>query len=214
LGRVRETPKVFPVDALRETGAMPNSNFELIITIFVGLTAFAMLAQASFVVVLYLGAKKSFESLRKEFDEFRDGAAPVVNSARAFLEKMAPKIEPITHDMFATVENAKAITGDLTRISSEVSELMEKVRAQANGLETSAAEVLDRVKFQLNRVDSMVTSALDATDRMGHFLESTVTVPARQVTGILAAAKAIVDSLRHYEPARRTRPVNDHESFI
>jgi methyl-accepting chemotaxis protein len=193
---------------------MPSANFELILTFFVGLTMLAMLTQAVFIVALFLSAKKSFESLRAEFNEFREGAAPVVNSARSFLEKVAPKIEPITHDMFATVENAKAISGDLTKVSREVSELMEKVRAQANGLEASTVEVLERVKFQLNRVDSMVTGVLDSADRAGQFLQQTVTVPARQLTGILAAAKAIVDSLRHFEPARRARPVNDHESFI
>ncbi len=76
-------------------------------------------------------------------------------------------------------------------------------RAQANRLQESVDEVADRARQQVNRVDSMTTSMLNGVDRFGRFLNEAVQTPVRQVNGVVAAAKAVVESLRAPAPPRR-----------
>jgi hypothetical protein len=61
----------------------------------------------------------------------------------------------------------------------------------------------------------MTTSGLDAVDRAGNYVADTVGRPVRQLAGLVAAAKAVVESLRGpvREP-RQTRFSNDEDRFI
>ena len=82
-----------------------------------------------------------------------------------------------------------------------------EIRAQVNQLQDSVDEVALKARHQVDRVDSMTTSLLNGVDRFGMFLNEAVHVPIRQVNGVVAAAKAIMDTLRSPAPARpRPRP--------
>jgi hypothetical protein len=189
----------------REIATMSN---EAILIAFVALTGFALLVQAIVLVAIFLTAKKAFEKMRRDFDDLRQTAVPLFTATRDVLTKIAPKIEPITSDVAVAAASLRTVSADLAGITS-------KVRVQVEGVETSTSDVLERIRRQTVRVDTMVTQALDAADRAGAFLETTVSVPARQLTGILAAAKAILESLRARRTApRRTQPANDHETFV
>lgn len=181
---------------------------ESILIAFVALTGFALLVQAIVLVAIFLTGKKALEKLRKDFEDLRQSAVPLFTATRDVLAKIAPKIEPITSDVVHTTASLRAVSSDLAGITA-------KVRTQVEGVESSTSDVLERFRRQAVRVDSMVTQTLDAADRAGAFLQTTVSVPARQLTGILAAAKAILESLRGREPApRRAQPANDHETFV
>ncbi|MGB6689920.1 MAG: hypothetical protein WBE76_18950 [Terracidiphilus sp.] len=187
---------------------MPTETSVTLLIVFVGLTAIALLVQAVILVAVLFAGKKALASLRGEFEELRTSAVPVLNISRQFFERIGPEIGPVTSDVIKTAANLKTITSDMA-------ELTTKVRAQAEDVQTSAGEALERIKQQAARVDIMVTNLLDAADRVTGFLETAVTVPVRQFAGVLAAVKAIVETLRHAEPAtRRVQPTNDHESFI
>jgi hypothetical protein len=56
---------------------------------------------------------------------------------------------------------------------------------------------------QSTRVDAMVSSALDAVDSAAVFVAETVNKPVRQISGLLASVKAIVESLGASQPAQR-----------
>jgi hypothetical protein len=55
-------------------------------------------------------------------------------------------------------------------------------------------------------VDAMLSSVLDAVDRAGSFLTNAVSKPARQLAGVLASVKAVVESLRSSDAAFRHAP--------
>jgi methyl-accepting chemotaxis protein len=193
---------------LREITSMPNATEATILMVFVALTAIALLVQAIILVAVFFAGKKAFDSLRGEFEELRTSALPVLNISRQFFERLGPDIGPVTSDVIKTAANLKTITSDMA-------ELTTKVRTQVEDVQTSANEALERIKQQAARVDIMVTNLLDAADRVTGFLENAVSVPVRQFAGVLAAVKAIVETLRHAEPpTRRVQPNNDHESFI
>jgi len=205
-------------------------NQDTILIIFVGITTVSFVTLAVCALALLMAVKKGFESARGEFNQFRDVAMPmlattkdlvesskdVFESSRTILRQLAPNIGPISTDAAATMHNVKAISDQISQASGKLNEMVEKVREQADTVENSAAEILVQVKQQADRFDGMITNVLDAVDHSVQVLQTTVAVPARQFAGFLAAAKAIFNSLRSYQPpAARVRTVNnDHESFI
>jgi methyl-accepting chemotaxis protein len=181
---------------------------QTILVAFVALTGIALVAQAAIMLTMLLAAKKTFERLRQDFDELRENAMPFFTASRDALTRIAPKIEPITNDLVKATANASSIAADLAQITT-------KVRAEVESAQVSTAEITERVKHQAARIDSMVTSSLDAADRAGEFIQTLVSVPARQLAGILAAARAMIESLSSRGAAPGSAHTsNDHETFI
>jgi hypothetical protein len=88
-------------------------------------------------------------------------------------------------------------------------------KVQAADAEASVAEILDRVRKQTTRLDEMVSGLLDSVDRAGDYVAGVVNGPVRQISGVLAAVKAIVESLRGPIPEpREARASRDRETFI
>jgi len=181
---------------------------ETILTVFVALTALALLAQAGILLAALLIGRKMFVSLRDDFEELRSSAMPVLKESRQLFERIVPQVEPILKEVAGAAPNLKAISAD-------VAALTKKARTQADGIEVSALDAMERIKHQAARLDTAVTRVLDDTDRVLGFVHTAVSAPARQVAGVLAAARAIMDSFRHTDHAsQRVQPSNDHESFI
>jgi hypothetical protein len=61
----------------------------------------------------------------------------------------------------------------------------------------------------------MLSSVLDAVDRAGGFLTDAVSKPARQLAGLLASLKAVIESLRSSD-AEQQPPDSpgDEENFL
>jgi hypothetical protein len=181
---------------------------ETILVAFVALTAFALLVQAFVMVAILFSAKKAVDKLRVDFEELRESALPFFNASRDALARIAPKIEPITADLVKAAENARVISGDLAVVTT-------KVRGQVEGIQESTTEIVDKFRVQAVRADALLTRALDIADRAGAMLQSAIGVPARQLAAILAAAKAVIESLRGHETAQpAAHTSNDNETFI
>jgi hypothetical protein len=67
----------------------------------------------------------------------------------------------------------------------------------------SASDIAQRVQAQSSRVDAMVSGALDAIDNAAGFVAETVNKPVRQLSGLLAGVKAIVETLGASQPPQR-----------
>jgi hypothetical protein len=181
---------------------------ETILTVFVALTAVALLAQAGILLAALLIGRKIVLSLREDMEELRNSAMPVLKDTRLLFDRIVPEVEPILKEMVNAAPNLRAISAD-------VAALTKKARTQADGIEASALDAMERIKVQAGRLDTAVTRVLDDTDRVLGYVHTAVSAPARQVAGVLAAARAIVDSFRRPEPpSRRVQPTNDHETFI
>jgi uncharacterized protein (DUF39 family) len=89
---------------------------------------------------------------------------------------------------------------------TDVSEVTRSLRAQTTDVEVSLDEILEKVRKQAGRIDSMITGTLDAVDRAGAFVTETVSKPVRQLSGLLAGMKAVIESLsssnsKYHEPS-------------
>ncbi len=164
--------------------------------IFAGVAALALLLQALVLLAIFFGIRKAIATLREDFDDLRTSVTPFVKEAREVFTRVAPRIEETTADVAAFTHS---------------------LRAQSDDLKAASAEIIEKARHQASRIDSMTTHVLDAADRAGAFVNDAVSRPMRQLSGILASIRAIVDSLRAPEPASRTRPNHppgDPEMFV
>jgi phage-related protein len=155
---------------------LDSQTVQLIIVAAVALT---MLLQAIVLLAILNVLRKSAQAIRQDIEELRTTVVPVIENVREFLTHTGPKIESAVVDIAAMSHNLRRQTAD--------------VQVAANG-------ILDRLNKQSLRVDSMLTSIFDGVERATGFMSETVSKPMRQVAGLLASAKAIVESLRSDNP--------------
>jgi methyl-accepting chemotaxis protein len=157
---------------------MPNFDNQTIQLAILAVTALVLLLQTVALLVILITVRKTASSLKNEVEDLRSALMPVIYNTRELLGRLTPRVE-------ATVE-------DLAQIAKSL-------RVQTEELQASAREVGERLRTQVSRVDSMVTTVLDTVDRTGDFLAEAVSKPVRQISGLVASVKAMVESLRASE---------------
>lgn len=175
---------------------MSSINPQVVMLVIAALVALALLTQAVVMLALLLGIRKAYNAARGELEQLRSSVLPFVTDAREFFTRVAPKIE---------------------QTSVDVAALTHSLRQQANELQSTTADFLERAHRQANRLDSMATSILDGVDRAGAFVTSVLNKPMRQLSGILASVKAVVESLRTTETTQRASTNHvpgDPEMFV
>jgi uncharacterized protein YoxC len=177
---------------------MPNLDNQTILLAFVAVTGLAVLLQAIILLAIFITLRKAARSAREESEKLRSAIMPIVCETRdilagtqGFLSRVTPRIEAAATDL---------------------AEIMHGVRAQSVELQSSAQELLERVRVQSERLDKMFSGLLDTVDHAGEFVVETIGGPVRQVSRVLRAAKAIVESLR--TPPARRRPLQASASPV
>jgi hypothetical protein len=171
-----------------------ESNTQTILIIFVAFTGVAVLLQACVLFAIFISLRKTAKSVLEVTEDLRATVVPMVHSTRELLERLTPQIITVT---------------------SGLSELTETLRKETAGVSFSAAEIMGRVSRQTQRLDAMLTAGLNSVERAGQVLESAVAMPVRQVNGIFAALKAVIETYRSEVPLRRPPyPDPDQDKFI
>jgi uncharacterized protein YoxC len=160
---------------------------------FVIVGALALLTQTAILLAIYLGVSKAAKSMKEEIEDIRSSVMPVVHTTRKLMDRVGPKVEQTATDLAA-----------LTR----------SLRSQAEDMECAVAEILERVRKETGRIDAMFSSTLDAVDKASVYVTQTVSKPVRQLSGILASFKAIVESLRSSESSFREPVVHDDKDMF
>jgi methyl-accepting chemotaxis protein len=175
---------------------METLNSQVVLLIIAALVAIALLTQALVMLAIFLGMRKAAQVARGEYEQWRASFLPFVSDAREFFVRVAPKVEQTSADL-------AAITHSL--------------RAQSTELESAAKTFLERAHRQASRLEATATAVLDAADRAGAFLTNTFSKPMRQISGILASVRAVIESLRTNETMPRpqaTQARSDPEMFV
>jgi methyl-accepting chemotaxis protein len=146
----------------------------------VAAVALLMLFQMIVLLALFFVIRKAARSIREDVKDLRSSVAPMIDNTRELITRLAPKIEQTTSDLAV---------------------LSRSLRMQAADVQSAANEIVDRVRHQASRLDTMMSNVLDAVDRASIFVSDTVAKPMRQLSAILASAKAVIEALRTAEPA-------------
>jgi methyl-accepting chemotaxis protein len=167
-----------------------------ILLAFAVVTGLAMLLQAFILLAIFVSMRKAVGSIQKEIGDLRSSLMPIIYDTREILASSRDTL-------LGAQEFVANAQGFLTRVSPKVEaaagdlvEITHALRAQTAQMQYSVTDILEQVRAQSNRVDHMVTGVLDTADRAGGFVSDVVTRPVRQISSILAAAKAVIESLR------------------
>jgi methyl-accepting chemotaxis protein len=179
---------------------MLTVNTELLLIL--AAVAIAVLLQAGVLLGIFLTMRKAVQTAKEEADLYRGKLTPIIESSSQLIST--------GKDLVASTQTLiNDLKPQFVAAATELSNLTHEIHAQVNQLQDSVDEVAQKARHQVNRVDSMTTSALNGLDRFGAFLNEAVHVPIRQVNGVVAAAKAIMDTLKSPAPPRaRPRPVS------
>jgi hypothetical protein len=164
---------------------MPNPEAQIVLLVIAGLVAIALLLQGFALLAIFFGVRKTAKTIREQLDEVRLSVVPVCKDAHQVFSRVAPRIEQTTADLAAVAHI---------------------LRTQSDDVKAVTAEIIKSTRRQAARVDATATTVLDAADRAVNFTSEVVVKPMRQLSGVLAAVKAVVDVLRSPNGARpRTR---------
>jgi methyl-accepting chemotaxis protein len=173
---------------------MPKLDHDTIELILIAVTAAAVLLQAFVLLGILLGLKKTSRAMLEQIEDLKASITPFIDNSREFLARVGPKVEGTTADI-----------ADITR----------RLKAQAVELETSTAAMHEFVRKQTSRIDEMMSGLLNAVDRAGNYMADTLNKPIRQISGIMSAVRAIVESLHTPAPETHETPTSrDRETFI
>jgi len=169
------------------------------LTIFIALTAAAVMLQMLILLAMYLAMRKLNARLEAVVDETQSRVFPLLENAKviqqdvkAFLETASPKIDVI-------LDNAAHAT---TTVRTDI----ERVQATVNDL-------LDRVRLQVIRADEMVTRTMDRVEETSERVQQSVMSPVRKASGIAQAISVGVGTFFANQKRRRNGGPRD-EMFI
>lgn len=151
-----------------------DTNVQLTILALVAVGALALIVQTIFLIVLATVARKAVRSLREELEEYRSSIMPIVTKTRDLIERLGPRIEDA---------------------AEELSEVTRSLRMQTADIQKTADDILARAQRQASRVDGMLTTVFDGAERAGSFMAEAVHKPMRQISGVIASVKAVVETL-------------------
>jgi hypothetical protein len=170
---------------------MDHGTIELIC---VAVIAGAVLIQTMILIGFVLGLGKTAKSIKNEVDDLRSSVLPALRNAAELFVRISPKVESTVTD---------------------VSELTRLARTQAAEAQDSFEQILQSVRAQTVRIDGMLTGTLDAVDKAAAFATNAVSKPVRQISGVLASIKAIVESLTSSgAPSRPVESNEDKDMFV
>jgi len=161
---------------------------QILLLVFVGVVAVSLLLQTGSMVAMVIGARKAQKKVTALADDFRLHALPVIVSSRELVHELSPKLRTI-------VDNLEA-TSTTLRTKSE----------QLGGL---VGDVTNRAQVQATRVDGMVKGTLDQITYAAHAVEAGISIPVRQMSGILNGLRAGVEVLWKKTPSNHLDPEDD-----
>jgi len=166
---------------------MPHFDPQTLQIVVAGVVAGTLLLQVLVLVFILIGVRKAAITVREDLDQIRSSITPLFIDSRELLVRIGPRIEATTDDLAV---------------------LAHSLREQTVNVQSTVTEISERARYQAGRVDFMLTTALDKVDHAGAVVNNTVAKPLRQVTGILAAIRAVAETLRTRQAPVPKPPAN------
>ncbi len=169
---------------------------ENLLTVFIVVTALAVLLQAGILLSMYVTMRKSSARMEALATEVKSKVLPAAETAHATLVELRPKLE---------------------NILSNVQETSKMVRGQMERLDATANDVVDRTRLQVIRADELLTRTMDRVEETTEMVHKTVISPVRQLSGLLQGLTVGLEALLGAKRRRRDRDtvgVPQDEMFI
>jgi chromatin segregation and condensation protein Rec8/ScpA/Scc1 (kleisin family) len=169
---------------------------ENLLTVFIVVTALAVLLQAGILLGMYVAMRKSSARMEALATEVKSKVLPAAETAQTILVELRPKLESIL---------------------SNVQDTTKMVRGQMERLDATANDVVDRTRLQVIRADELLTRTMDRVEETTEMVHKTVISPVRQLSGLMQALTVGLEALLGAKRRRRDRDtvgVPQDEMFI
>jgi len=153
-----------------------------LLTIFVALTALAVVTQACVLVAIYFMSKRLSDQMERFMAETRELMVPV-----------------------------RAITDNLKTASSNILEIGVSAREQFRHVENMVSETGEVLRAQLNRLEEVTKDVAERIDSTADLVQSTVLRPVREVAAVAKGFGRGIDFLfrRNKRPDNSSGPFSD-----
>lgn len=172
---------VLPAVLLQTTAVVGLTPAQVnILMVFAGAVTLAVLVQCAILISFALGAAKA----RKEFLGLAHDVHGKVSPVISKVDEIVKTSGPLVNSAIANLEEVSAIA-----------------RNKAVELDSLTTEMVMRTRQQTRRVDGMVTHTLTRVEHVRDTLHEAVMTPVRQIVGLVAGAKAMVENFRENLPS-------------
>lgn len=167
---------------------------ETLLTVFVGLTALAILIQMGVLVAIFVSSKKTSERLQRLSKDMEEDLLPMIRDAKVLLSESTPKVREILDNLAVLSATARQ---DAERISS------------------TANEINDKVRQQMARADELVGRTLTRVEEATENVQQAITSPMRQISAVMTGVAAgLAEFLGSRKLQRRRNAMPRDEMFI
>lgn len=167
---------------------------EIYLTIFIAVTAAAVVVQAGILVAAYLRLAKLDEETRSLRRQLGEQAGPILRN-----------VDELT---LTARDKSRVILDDLSALSRDA-------RQQVAKLDRLTDELADRLRLQIIRTDQLLAQALENIERAGTTVKESVVGPVREAAAVVQGVKAAIDFLgARRNRSRQRSQTRDEELFI
>jgi hypothetical protein len=159
-------------------------NLESLLSLFIIVTALAVVIQAGVLVGLFVAVRKTSQRVESLATEVKTKALPTMETAQAMLVELRPRIYDIV---------------------TNVDESARMARTQMERLDATVNDVVDRTRLQVIRADELINRTLDRVEETTEMVHQTVISPIRRLSGIMTGIGAGLE----YFLGRKRRPSRD-----
>lgn len=169
------------------------------LTIFIALTAAAVVLQMLILLVMCVVMYKLSARLKTVADETESRMFPLLENAKVLLQDLKITLETTRPKIEVILDNAAHVTTT--------------VRTDAERVQVTLNDLLDRVRLQVIRADEMLTRTMDRVEETSEKVQHSVMSPIRKVSGI---AQAVTVGVETYFNSQKRRGNGGHsdEMFI
>lgn len=167
---------------------------ETLLTVFVAVTAIAVVLQMVILAALYFATKKTSARVEAIAKQVEEKAIPALTLANEMLVDAKPKLATILENMTATTTT---------------------VRDQAERLNVTLTDIVDRTRLQVIRADEIVSRTMDRVEETTEAVHHVVLSPVRQLSAMMTGLMAgIGEYVGGRKIRRQERAVPQDEMFI
>ena len=168
---------------------MHSDSLVTVMTVFVGISAIALLAMAIMVFSIF----KAISGIRDQVQVF------------------IPKAETLVGAATRTIADNQQQIKDITTRAAQVVETAQKNAVRVDG---ALEDAMQRAKVQLERMELVMGDTVDRIHHTVVALNNTVIKPVREVSGVASGVKAAVKHLMNANRPTPAQATSDEEMFI
>lgn len=164
-----------------------------VLTIFVVVTAIAVVIQAGILVGMFFAVRKTSAKMETLAEEVKTKVLPTAELAHEMISDLRPKITTVL---------------DNVAVSTTV------LRNQMERMDATLTDIIDRTRLQVIRADEFVNHTMDKLEETREAVSRTVVSPVKHISGLMHGVTAGLEAFFARKRGRESSSVQQDEMFI